>query len=122
MNDENIEKNITPEDAYKDVLAATDALLGVVGVCEEARQFMAVARLAIKNNNSNLATTILSIMIERMDPVLQDFYKDIPDTDLVDTVKQRIENPKIWNDSDIDYIELSDENIEQIKKGNHKKD
>lgn len=118
MNDENIEKNITPEEAYNEVLAATDALVSVVSVCEEARQFMAVARLAIKNNNAELATIIISIMIERMDPILQDFYKDIPDGELVDIVKKRIEEPKIWNNGEIEYVKLSREDIEQLKATN----
>lgn len=115
MQDNN--KPITVEEALKEVNSAIIALNAAVQLCEDSRQFMAVARLAIKNNNPELARVILTVMIERIDPFLQDLYTPVSDADLVDIVKKKMESKGPWPKEFVEFIELD----ESVEKGNVEK-
>lgn len=120
MSEENIKNNSTSNDDYDDALksvqAATDSLVAVVAVCEELRQFLSVSRLAVKKNNNDFALTLINSMIQRLDPLLQNFYKDLPDDDFIDIVMERLVSPKIWPDEAIDYVEITPDELKQFNE------
>lgn len=69
--------------------AVSEALGHMVEKCEDARQFAAVARLAIYKGENQMAAGILSALIARLDTMLKE-YTDVQDEELVDIVTEKM--------------------------------
>lgn len=102
------ENEMSLEEALEEVNASLIALNAAVKSCEDCREFMSVARLAIKNQNPELAETILTVMIDRLDPFLQNYYKDVSDSEFVDKVKEKMETKGPWPEELVEFIEMDD--------------
>lgn len=92
-----------------DELALKESLLKSVALLEDCRKFMAVARHSL-NTNTEITEALLSFMIARLDPVLNNIYVNTPDYSFVHSVLNKVQNPNFYEDSEIDFIEIFDEN------------
>ena len=90
-------------------LALKESLLKTIALLEDSRKFMAVARHSL-NTSVEMTEALLSFMIARLDPVLNNIYANTPDYALVNSVVEKIKNPNFYEDSEIDFIEIFDEN------------
>lgn len=117
-NNQDDKKDMTIEEALEEINASHIALDAAVKSCEDCRQFMAVARQAIKSGNPDLAKSILTVIIERLDPFLQNYYKNIPDEEFIDIVKEKMENTGPWPEERVDFVEL-DDSLENLVKDNN---
>jgi hypothetical protein len=90
-------------------LALKESLLKTVALLEDCRKFMAVARHSLKTSNE-MTEALLSVMIARLDPILSGIYTNTPDYAFVNSVLQKIQNPNFYEDSEIDFVEIFDEN------------
>ncbi len=84
------EKPLSPEEELiKQFDSVSDALVRVIEHCEDARQFAGVARLAIRNNENEMALIVLETMISRLNIILEE-YNDVSDEELVDIVTKKL--------------------------------
>ena len=82
---------LKPEDqAAIQISAATDAVLKVVTQAEEARVIAAVARLALKNSEFQMALDLLDLSISYLDTILQGYYDGVDDEELVGIVEEKL--------------------------------
>ncbi len=86
------EKSEAEHLAEQNVVLA-ESLLRTVEKCEDARQFSAVIRLALKSGQIGVAQALLDVMIERIDTVLGGFYDGVEDIDLIDAVEEKMKRP-----------------------------
>lgn len=70
-----------------------ESLLLTVEKCEDARQFGAVIRLALKAGQVEMAKSLIDVMISRIDTVLGGYYDDVEDIDLIDAVEEKMKTP-----------------------------
>lgn len=85
----------TPEEELAErVVVLSDSLIQAVSKCEDARQFAAVARLALNTGQPDMALSLLNVLIERIDTILGGYYDDKNDEDLVDLVEEKMKEPK----------------------------
>jgi len=85
----------TPEEELSEqVVVLSDSLIQAVSKCEDARQFAAVARLAIVTGQPDMALSLLNVLIERVDTILNGYYDDISDEELIELVEEKMKEPK----------------------------
>lgn len=82
------------EELAEKLLVVSDSLVSVVSKCEDARQFAAVARLAITTGQPDMALSLLTILIERIDTIMNGYYDNTPDEELVDIVEEKMKETK----------------------------
>lgn len=101
MNDGTQKEPLSPEEELVQQFdSVSDALVRVITSCEDARQFAGVIRLAIRNNENQMALSLIDAMIARLNIILEE-YKDISDEELVDIVMEKL---KANNGSDTDDL------------------
>ncbi len=88
----------TKEPKFEEVLAEQNVVLAqslfsAVEKCDDARQFGAVARLAVSSGQVVMAIELLDIMIARIDSIMGGHYDDVEDKDLVDIVEEKMKLP-----------------------------
>lgn len=89
-------------------LLLKESLLKSVAIIEDCRKFMAVSRHAL-TTNTEIAEALLTFMIARLDPILNNIYSATPDHAFVNSVLEKIKNPNSYDDSTIDFVEIFDE-------------
>src|SRR3546814_15834935 len=62
----------------KENLALKESLYKTIAVLEDCRKFMAVSRHSL-NTNVEISEALLSFMIARLDPILNNLYSNTPD-------------------------------------------
>lgn len=92
-----LEKDVQ-EPKLEEVLAEQNvvlaqSLVSAVEKCDDARQFGAVARLAVSTGQVVMAVELLDIMIARIDSIMGGHYDDVEDKDLVDIVGEKMKQP-----------------------------
>ncbi|MCK9531852.1 MAG: hypothetical protein M0R77_15015 [Gammaproteobacteria bacterium] len=90
-------------------LALKESLYKTIAVLEDCRKFMAVSRHSL-NTNVEISEALLSFMIARLDPILNNLYSNTPDYAFVNAVLAKLQNPNNYDDSVIDFVEIFDEN------------
>ena len=93
----------------KENLALKESLYKTIAVLEDCRKFMAVSRHSL-NTNVEISEALLSFMIARLDPILNNLYSNTPDYAFVNAVLAKLQNPNNYDDSVIDFVEIFDEN------------
>jgi len=89
-----INEKTKEEKLEEQIQVLSTSLIYAVDYCEDARQFAAVVRLAIKNGQYNMASSILDILIDRLDNyILNGYYNNIKDEELIDIVEEKMKNP-----------------------------
>lgn len=97
-----LEENHEPtveEELSEQIVVLSDSLIQAVGKCEDARQFAAVARLALNTGQPGMALSLLDVLIERIDTILGGYYDNMSDEDFVDLVKEKMKEPKTVYDT-----------------------
>lgn len=93
LNEEIEEVNPTEQEVFETLNAATESLVVLTEMCSDAREFSAVARHAIKNEQPEMAVAILTCLIERLDVLLLREYSGQEDYDLVELVQEKMSQP-----------------------------
>lgn len=106
MAKEEVQDNGNPVDEN---LALKEALYKSIAILEDCRKFMAVARHSL-SANTEITEALLSFMIARLDPILNNLYSNTPDYAFVNAVLAKLQNPNNYDDSEIDFIEIFDQN------------
>ena len=111
-----MEKDAAPHNGTleSENVALKQALLNSVALLEDCRKFSAVARLS-STSNQELTQALLTFLIARLDPVLNNIYTNVPDQAFVQPILQKLQNPRYYEDNIIDFIEIFDENGNLIK-------
>ena len=92
MEEEKENQPLSPEeDLVQQFESVSEALVHTVASLEDARQFAGVARLAIRNQENQMALALIDTMISRLDIILKE-YKDVDDEELVDFVMEKMKN------------------------------
>lgn len=102
-------EEVTNSGNHAEDLALKESLLKTIALLEDCRKFMAVARHSLKAN-TEITEALLSFMIDRLDPILSNMYVNTPDYAFVNAVLNKIQNPDFYEDSEIDFVEIFDEN------------
>lgn len=96
--------NLTQEN-----LALKESLYKSIAILEDCRKFMAVSRHSL-TANVEITEALLSYMIARLDPILNNIYSNTPDYAFVNSVLAKLQDPNNYDDSEIDFVEIFDEN------------
>jgi len=93
-----LEENAPDEPPFSEILAEQNvvlakSLLTAVEKCDDARQFGAVARLALATGQFETAAELLNVMIASIDSIMGGHYDDVTDKDLVDIVEAKLNPP-----------------------------
>lgn len=92
-----LEENREPtaeEELAEKILVLSDSLIQAISKCEDARQFAAVARLALNTGQPDMALSLLNMLIERIDTILGGYYNDKRDEELIEIVEEKMKEPK----------------------------
>lgn len=89
-------------------LALSESLLKSIALLQDCRKFMAVARLSLQTD-TEISEALLTFMISRLDPILDNIYENIPDQSFVNVVMKKLQNPNYYEDDVIDFVEIYDE-------------
>lgn len=89
-------------------LALRESLLKSIALLQDCRKFMAVARLSLQTD-AEISEALLTFMISRLDPILDNIYENVPDQSFVNVVMKKLQNPDYYEDDVIDFVEIYDE-------------
>lgn len=95
-------------DLTNENLALKESLYKSIAIIEDCRKFMAVSRHSL-GTNVEITEALLSFMIARLDPLLNNLYANTPDYAFVNAVLAKLKNPNNYDDSEIDFVEIFDE-------------
>lgn len=90
-------------------LALRESLLKSIALLEDCRKFLAVIRHSLQGEHE-IAEALSTFMIARLDPILGNIYANVPDQNFVNVILKKIQDPNYYEDNEIDFVEIYDEN------------